>query len=164
MNIRALRALAEEAEWFSRLGEFQSRGDLIAVSPAEWRELVKAGVSAEFAPNRLQNSVLQVEWLPTSPFDHAPLPSAFASELQALRSELTKTASRSLRGRANHPLFRLGGTDLGVAASGAALFALREAVVEIHAGGPPHWVRLVSLFGSGFWPFGRFADGATAVL
>ena len=163
MTAGELRRIAQEADWFSRLGQFASTGPLVAVSAPEWRRLIIRGTADEFG-DPLATPSLEIEWLPTSAHEDVGRDAATEPDLRALRLDLTRLALRSLRSRTDRELFRVGPTDMGHAAHGAALFALREAAAEAHAARPGYWASLITLFAGGQWPFGRLSGARTAVL
>ena len=158
MTLTDLRTHVQNAQWFSKLGTFTETEDAVAI-----RSLEEPDTPDEW------------DWLPTTPdqpdpihsqsFNETALSQGVPEELAATRKELTKIAVSSLR-RANldHPLFRVGPSNVAPAARGAALYAVRMAASEVLTGREGFWCSVIPLYEQGFWPCGLDDQGRVVVL
>ena len=171
MTLDELRTRIAGAAWFSRLGRFESVVGYQAVGEEEWRRGIARAVRTELLGENHQGLVEQ--WLPTTRDQPDPIRE---DELKALEETSDRRALRdarvavfgltlrSLRGRSDSELLRIGRTDLSIAARGAAGYAMRRAATEILLDSRGFWCELADLYHRGHWPFGIRGAGLVAVL
>lgn len=178
MELDEVKRLVQEAQWFSNLGHAtESPGFVPVTGLEEWAGFIGAGVRAEFdlpGGGTTNGPLWRMDWLPTSPDQDDPVHGSAlkalaealgrSAEFRTARLEMHRLALVTLRGATEHPLLRLGATDLTQAASGAALFACRQAASEAVVSEPGFWCSLLPIYSRGNWPVGKTPTGEVVVL
>ena len=160
MTSSDLEQLIASAEWFSQLGQFPDQDGYLTL-----RDLEEPG---EEDPED------DWDWLPTDitaldPFHPVPLKQVATEqgrqpELLETTKRFYKSALAGLRGATDHPLLKVGASDWGPAAQGAALFAVRMATAEVITEIEGPWITLIRLYAQGYWPCGLRDNGDLVVL
>ena len=75
-----------------------------------------------------------------------------------------KVAMQGMRHVQANQWLKVGPHDLTNAAKGAAVFAVRMAVLEVSVGRPDSWCGCAGVYAGGNWPFGRLSSGEVLVV
>ena len=152
MTIEQLAATIDEAQWFSRLGQYAPDAGQLAI------QSLQAWADEESRCDRHHQKIAEaMEWLPAQAQDPDPIHGdRLPTHDQGLL--IYKQALTSLRPLAANPLLKVGPHDFQHVAHGAAAYACRRAALEICAQQPGFWCALVPLYASGHWPCGLLPD------
>ena len=148
MSLADLMDLTANAKWFSAVGTYQSSDTYTAIT-----SLLDPKYTEPW------------DWLPTGRDEADPLHSLPLKTLADQQGKLVeaKEASLMLYKAAllslrlvydDDPNFVYGPHNFVEAAKGGALYASRQAALEIVVGQTPKWGTLITLYSQGFWPCG----------
>lgn len=148
MNLPQLIDLIAEVDWFSKAGKHAGSDDHMAIT-----SLLASEVPYFW------------HWLPTGRDEADPLHSPSLKEIAEQQGKLAeameaaklvyKATLVSLR-RVNEDdaRFTFGPHNFAHAAKGGALYAARQAAIEIVVGDADFWCSLMKLYADGYWPCG----------
>lgn len=169
MTIEELIELINQANWFSRLGEFsgdENRGLIAIPDLSAWSD--DSNLDVEYL--KIADAM---RWIPTTRDEKDIFYGGFLKdqlkvienkEIERLPMDLYKLTLKSLRNMVDHKLLHVGPHHFVEAAKGAALYASRHACMEIVTGNVGHWCRLMPLYCDGFWPCGLIKPDKIVVL